>query len=964
MKHNLMTKIVNDLSSGKFKKAGCYILCCLGAVIMFGTAYALFLSAGAMDSEPREAAAPESVEINDSYEVETDGLAVTVHVEGVVSHRPADEAGPDVRKLSDGNDQAARAEGERQILLASLQDPTVPQSALSAGNGTETDGLFGDESKSGSDSQKPQIECHVKKVTEGKDYEAMMAQLEDETGDADAPTQVMELTASVDGVELDLSGCQITVQATPTQELIEGVDEGGKPGLVSMTVVPLGGEAKEQLFTSGELENSDKPPVMTYTYTVKDEMPVVYAVQSRAVEHLVLDGDFTVTNWMDVYADNDMIIDLNGHSLSVERPDGDAEWYLKAPVIFVHSGGNLTIKDSVGSGEIDVSGLQAIVAATDDNTGLEEPIVHIEGGRLCNANGEHGVLVDSRGTVNIFGGTITGANASWAGGGIFAEVGSVNIFGGEIKGNAVTQKGGGIYAKKVEMTGGEISGNEVTDKYGEGGGVWAKEITMHGGKISGNTSHYIGGGVYTISMLMTDGEISGNEVCISESQPEPRGGGGIYIAENNYNNTGIGPVLTDGDIKYNMSITGGTISGNISDHTGGGIFVNIGAVVHIRGMNGKIVNIMNNKANDVGYDYDGTKNKGHGFGGGGIFVEHPNDRKGEKATDGGRVYVYNAVITQNKAQYGGGVAGCGSSSVEICSVDGVAVYGNEVHPDANDYRFKPSGDLYTDGGGTVDSKMMGDVQATWKGVDESNTPVTIEEGVKPFDMGFYLKADPLSEDDIKRIQACATVNIQGNESGSGGGGIGGNGYIKLGLKAPDSNTYNLELRKIVSGSKDSNSSEEFKFTITLKDSNGPLPGTFSYIKGVIKDSGEIGEASLTGSLTLDENGSWENFLGDKEYIVITGLPAGATYTVKEILGNGYEIPRITGTSFNTIENGYGASGLIGVNSQVTFTNTPIYELPSTGGVTPDLYYLMGCVLLTVTAGLVYRRRVRKDGCCR
>lgn len=982
MKHNLMKKIANDLSSGKRRKTGGRILCGLGAVIAFGMACTLLLSAGAVDSRDREAAAPGSVAIDHSYETEVNGFAVTVHVEGVGSCRPADEAGPEVPELPGGNDPAACAEGERQILLASLQDPVVPQPEPQEENGagtdeesadeqtpkdgTETDELSAGETESGTGSREPQIECHVEKVTEGEGYEAMIAQLAEEVDETDAPTQVMELTASVDGTKLDLSGCQITVQAVPTRELMEAVGDGGTPGMMSMTVLPLGGEPVEQLFTSGEMENSDSLPAVKATYTVPDDTPVVYAVRSRSIDHLVLQEDTTWEYWMDAGDDKgtmvDMVIDLNGNTLSVDRSNAPA-WGVRAPLFYVHHGSSLTIMDSAGNGSINVSGLESIVTTINDNPGLGESVVNIKGGLLRNADGEHVILVNDKGTVNISDGTITGAKTGGEGGGIWAKSGVVNITGGVISNNTAMYYGGGVYADRVEISGGLISGNQVTSGTCQGGGVWANQLIMNGGEISGNTSYHAGGGVYTKSMLMTDGVIAGNKVLTGSSGLQ--GGGGIYIDRRDET---MDPILVDGSIKYNMSITGGTIRDNESDHTGGGIYVNTGAVAHIRGMNGGIVHIKGNKALDKTYEYG--KNTGHGFAGGGIFVEHPNNTG--SATEGGFVYIYNAVVTDNTAQHGGGVAGCGSSSVEICSVDGVAVYGNHVNPSGNaaeNSYYKASVDLYADGSGKVDSMMMGGVQAAWRGrAAGTDDEVYFNQGVKEFKGGFYLTAEGLTEKAKGDIYDCATVYIEGNYSKSGGGGVGGNGFIKLGLKAPDNDKYSLELRKRVSSLEEGSISEKFEFTITLTNSVGPLSGSLSYRRGKItaeEADGEQRTEETVDQLTFDGSGSCKLELGDKEYIIIEGLLPGTQYHITETPVPGYKLPDIEGSGAIRFDDSrYGVSGAIGTDNQVVFTNMISYALPSTGGMTPALYYLLGCAMLAVTAGLIQKRRMRKEGCCR
>lgn len=407
--------------------------------------------------------------------------------------------------------------------------------------------------------------------------------------------------------------------------------------------------------------------------------------------------------------------------------------------------------------------------------------------------------------------------------------------------------------------------------------------------------------------------------------------------------------------------------------------MDIGAVAYISGTDANIY-IRNNKAFD-------KSPGGQGYAGGGVFVEHP-DAKDPNGTaeQGGKAYIYNAVITQNTAKYGGGVAGCGTSNVTICSVNGVAVYGNYLDgTGSGNIRYSNSKDLYIDGAGMVDSSMMGCAQVTWKGKykTQAGTEVpenaiqpsganlfTISSGVRSFTYGFYLHVEDnsLTQQEKDEINSYATVFIQNNTSKSGGGGVGGNGYMKLGLKSPKPDTtYALEFKKIVEGRENSDNPPTFNFTVTLKNKEGvALVNTYPYYK-YNKESQTWAHA---GESIPNENGEHSFTLANEEHIrigevngdgvTINGLPEGTLYTIKEVTTEGYE-PSFevkTGDWVKDYTKKDEVSGRIIQNNFVVFTNTALYQLPETGGETTAMYYVLGCILLAtaMVGGWMYKKR--------
>ena len=155
-----------------------------------------------------------------------------------------------------------------------------------------------------------------------------------------------------------------------------------------------------------------------------------------------------------------------------------------------------------------------------------------------------GVYIDD-GTVNLYGGSITGNTVYQQGAGVYVSSGTFNMYGGSITNNTFTsgsdRKGGGVYVSSgtFNMYGGTISDHVSSD----GGGVYVYSGTfnMSGGTISGNTASTYGGGVYVYSgtFTMTGGEITGNSANYYS--------GGVYNQAGKFNVSGS-PVVTDNTV--------------------------------------------------------------------------------------------------------------------------------------------------------------------------------------------------------------------------------------------------------------------------------------------------------------------------------------------------------------------------------------------------------------------------------
>jgi parallel beta-helix repeat protein len=179
------------------------------------------------------------------------------------------------------------------------------------------------------------------------------------------------------------------------------------------------------------------------------------------------------------------------------------------------------------------------------------------------ASGDGGGVFVSAGSFAMEGGAISGNTASGDGGGVFTSASSNTMSGGTISGNSA-DSGGGVYVTvNFAMSGGAVSENTAND----GGGVYVKNgafvINTSGATISGNSANTNGGGVYvnsgTFAINASGVAISGNTASGGDG-----GGGGVYVAVGSF------------------TMSGGSVEGNKADGSagrGGGVYVDSGTFI-------------------------------------------------------------------------------------------------------------------------------------------------------------------------------------------------------------------------------------------------------------------------------------------------------------------------------------------------------------------------------------------------
>lgn len=340
-----------------------------------------------------------------------------------------------------------------------------------------------------------------------------------------------------------------------------------------------------------------------------------------------------------------------------------------------------------------------------------------------------------------------------------------------VLGGTVTVRAGA----KMDMTGGTIRNNQNLAPNGGGGGIlvyaWSEadknaELNISGDAlITGNIAAMQGGGVCgigNVSINMSGGKIIGNESDGTGTKNGYGGGLSISVAMNDSQ-------IFASDAKFHM--TGGEISKNKANKSGGGVYINTSGAVLEGGR------ISDNTA---------------GGRGGGIYVSvKPYTAR-----------LYNVLVTENTAYtMGGGIWLCPTGSLETYVTNGGAIFENATRD-----RDGAGDDLaFVSGEGklTLADRMLGGGACFWyrDGGVYNNNPAYIsstgkvDSSIPRFDpanpVGPYtaiehgaenyaLKSMP--EKNAKTLaEREAKLIISGNAAGFGGG-IGSNGGVIIGTQ--------------------------------------------------------------------------------------------------------------------------------------------------------------------------------------
>ena len=139
------------------------------------------------------------------------------------------------------------------------------------------------------------------------------------------------------------------------------------------------------------------PAAFAAEVSVADEVALHNAVANSAAGDVIkLTASFQLTKSVDIPADKNVVLDLNGQSITVTKDESSGR-----SLYAVYNNGTFTLRDSVGSGSITARGLQ------NNETGT----MVIDSGKIvaCDENG--GACVWNEGNVTVNGGYFTTTSA-------------------------------------------------------------------------------------------------------------------------------------------------------------------------------------------------------------------------------------------------------------------------------------------------------------------------------------------------------------------------------------------------------------------------------------------------------------------------------------------------------------------------------------------------------------------------
>ena len=315
----------------------------------------------------------------------------------------------------------------------------------------------------------------------------------------------------------------------------------------------------------------------------------------------------------------------------------------------------------------------------------------------CSAASGGGIYASSGFTTLTTTGNITGCSAT-NGGAIYASTGtSVNLNAGTaLTGNTATENGGAVYTEANLILRGSVGGTgtgEGNTAVGNGGGIYMGEnttFTMYAGsRISGNTATS-GGGLWTQSAArIAGGTLQGNSaqpIVTSEGDEQTAiggNGGAVYAAEKAAVTISGAAVITENEAAQggavydgsSVTVTGGTMTGNIATGKGGAVYV----------VEGKTFTMSGGSIKDGNKSPEGALSTGAGatlaFSGNAV-VNGNTDSDGTTAKNVYLGYDSNAVIT---------TSGLGSSA-------NIGVYVADGEPEPEGTPNRVDNPIYADHG--------------------------------------------------------------------------------------------------------------------------------------------------------------------------------------------------------------------------------------------------------------------------
>lgn len=287
--------------------------------------------------------------------------------------------------------------------------------------------------------------------------------------------------------------------------------------------------------------------------------------QTGSVFHLKggkLNGNTAAKGGGGVYVSYTSVFHQSGGEIANNKADGNGGGIYALGSQLNLTGGKISGNDTKGSGAgIYANKYTRFAGKPNEITYTAQ--INLKGVAVENnttpSNGA-GICTSKGAVVNMSSGSVSGNVSAKAGAGMLLQSGSkLNLTGGTISNNRA-KNGAGVYISSdsfINMTGGSISYNASTSNCA-GLYLLKCEAVLGGGTISHNTSETIAGGIYVVGAQL--------KLC------------GTNITDNTAKTNGAGICTTKrtvGGVDYftDITMTGGTISGNSTDGSGGGVLL-------------------------------------------------------------------------------------------------------------------------------------------------------------------------------------------------------------------------------------------------------------------------------------------------------------------------------------------------------------------------------------------------------
>lgn len=278
-----------------------------------------------------------------------------------------------------------------------------------------------------------------------------------------------------------------------------------------------------------------------------------------------------------VEAGANVTIDLNGKTLKCSdyNPYDSTPQY-QMSVLKVDAGGNLTVVDLAGNGQISggTGNVYFDESVAEDNSARARAAIFNDDWTVRDASG-WGTWSHSSGKYRVW----YRSHSVWAenakesrGGGIYVENGGVfTLKSGKISGNqAFMEPNRGIFAADV-------------DSYAKGGGVYVEAggvFNMFGGEVSKNATRSFFKNWSTGNDRIYHAYSEGGGIYLEGSQEETVNGATVTVPGAVFNMTG-GKIAENA--TYAQGGTGASSKSRITHSSGAGIYVGTGAVCNIKG---------------------------------------------------------------------------------------------------------------------------------------------------------------------------------------------------------------------------------------------------------------------------------------------------------------------------------------------------------------------------------------------